>query len=194
MRFRTWIILSSAIAGFALALTARRLGLPVMAATAPQQVAATSDLSARITIPEGYRDWRLISVAILGPPNSDIRAVLGNDIAMSAYREGKLPFPNGTIIARLAWKQVKDPASDDALSHEPLSSDAIQKLLSGSFEAGSPTNLQFMVRDATKYASTGGWGFAQFTDGKPDPIVQRSCWSCHAQATDRGFVFTRYSP
>jgi Cytochrome P460 len=158
-----------------------RLGLP-------------AGLSAGITIPQGYRDWKLISVATLGPPDNDIRAVLGNDIAIGAYREGKLPFPNGAIIARLAWKQSKDPASDNALSHEPLNSGSIQKLLSGSFAAGSPTNVQFMVRDSTQYASTGGWGFAQFTGGKPDAIVQRSCWSCHALAPERGFVFTRYSP
>ncbi|MGA8324871.1 MAG: cytochrome P460 family protein [Candidatus Cybelea sp.] len=181
VRFRTWITIGSAIAAVVLALAARIPGLPVMAATG-------------ITIPQGYRDWMLISVAILGPPNNDIRAVLGNDIAIGAYREGKLPFPNGAIIARLAWKQAKDPASDDALSHEPLSANSIGKLLSGTFVAGSPTNLQFMVRDSARYASTGGWGFAQFTDGKPDAIVQRSCWSCHALAPDRGFVFTRYSP
>jgi hypothetical protein len=26
-----------------------------------------------------------------------------NDIAIKAYREGKLPFPDGAIVARLAW-------------------------------------------------------------------------------------------
>lgn len=180
---RTAITIGGAIAGVALALALYRFVLPAMAVTAPG-----------ITIPSGYRDWTLISVAILGPPDSDIRAILGNDIAIRTYREGKLPFPDGAIIARLAWKQVKDPASDDALSHEPLSSDSIRKLLSGTFAAGSPTNLQFMVRESTKYASTGGWGFAQFTKGKPDAIVQRSCWTCHALAPERGFVFTRYSP
>ena len=37
-----------------------------------------------------------------------------------------------------------------------------------------------MVKDSTKYASTGGWGFAQFNDGKPaDAAVHNSCFSCH---------------
>jgi hypothetical protein len=27
-------------------------------------------------------------------------------------------------------------------------------------------NVQFMVKDSKKYAATGGWGFADFTDGK----------------------------
>ena len=37
---------------------------------------------------------------------NDLRAILGNDVAIKAYREGKLPFPDGTIIARLAWSYV----------------------------------------------------------------------------------------
>ena len=53
-------------------------------------------------IPPGYRDWRLISVAREEGILNDIRAILGNDIAIKAYREGKLPYPDGTIIARLA--------------------------------------------------------------------------------------------
>src|SRR5271165_274056 len=37
-----------------------------------------------------------------------------------------------------------------------------------SFVAGPATNgVQFMVKDSRKFASTGGWGFAQFNDGKP---------------------------
>jgi Cytochrome P460 len=50
-----------------------------------------------------------------------------------------------------------------------------------------------MVKDSTTYASTGGWGFAQFTNGKPDAIVPNNCLACHASAADRDFVFTSYS-
>src|SRR5262249_53058356 len=59
-----------------------------------------------IKIPSGYRDWTLISVSTVGGPASDTRAKLGNDVAIRAFREGKLPFSDGTIIARLAWKQA----------------------------------------------------------------------------------------
>ena len=55
-----------------------------------------------IKIPPGYRDWKLISVAHEEGNLNDLRALLGNDIAIKSYREGKLPFPDGTIIARLA--------------------------------------------------------------------------------------------
>src|SRR5689334_5196779 len=54
-----------------------------------------------IKIPAGYRDWHLISVKRLagaGGKLMQLRAELGNDIATKAYREGKLPFPNGSVI------------------------------------------------------------------------------------------------
>jgi hypothetical protein len=54
-----------------------------------------------IKIPAGYRDWKLISVAHEEGNLNDLRAQLGNDVAIKAYREGKLPFPDGTIIAAL---------------------------------------------------------------------------------------------
>src|SRR5580700_6791727 len=59
-----------------------------------------------VKIPPGYRDWGVISVAHEAGNNNDLRAVLGNDVAVKAYREGKLPFPDGAIIARLAWSYV----------------------------------------------------------------------------------------
>src|SRR5215470_131301 len=109
-----------------------------------------------VTIPPGYRDWRLISVAHEEGDLNDLRAILGNDVAITAYREGQLPFPDGAIIARLAWSY--DPSEEN------------NKVFgrSQSFVAGPPQNgVQFMVKDSRKYASTGGWGFAQFNDGKP---------------------------
>ncbi|SDS85050.1 cytochrome P460 family protein [Bradyrhizobium canariense] len=133
-------------------------------------------------IPEGYRDWRLISVAHEEGSLNDIRAILGNDVAIKAYREGKLPFPDGTIIARLAWSYVASEENNKAFGRPQ------------SFVAGAPTNVQFMVKDSRKYASTGGWGFAQFNDGKPTDMVVQDCFSCHVPVKARDFVFTRYSP
>jgi hypothetical protein len=62
--------------------------------------------------------------------------------------------------------------------------------------AGHPKNgVQFMVKDAKKYASTGGWKYAQFDDGKPltDAAALQSCFECHKAVTDRDYVFTRYA-
>jgi hypothetical protein len=159
--------------------------------------------NSNIDLPAGYRNWQLISVAALGPPFNDIRAKLGNAIALEDFRRRTIPYRDGAIIVRLAWKQSKDSQTNSALSREPqfkgLSPDAIAKDLSQSFEAGAPTNVQMMVKDSKKYAATGGWGFAQFTNGKRDTIItsprdSRSCFACHAPAKATDFVFTRYAP
>jgi hypothetical protein len=152
-----------------------------------------------ITVPSGYRDWTMISVAQVGPPLNDLRVKLGNDIAIKAYRERTRPFPDGTIIARLANRQVRSEENDKvfraAAQKQGLTAEQIETLLAGSSVAGPPTNVQFMVKDSKKYASTGGWGFAEFTNGMPDgEAVHRTCFSCHAPAKDRDFVFTDYSP
>ncbi|HEX8679228.1 MAG TPA: cytochrome P460 family protein [Chthoniobacterales bacterium] len=136
-----------------------------------------------ITLPDGYRDWKLISVAREEGDIQDIRAILGNDIAVKAYRESKLPFPDGTIIARLAWSLDSSEENNKAFGREQ------------SFVAGAPKNgVQFMVKDSAKYASTGGWGFAQFDNGKAaSEAVHSKCFACHKPAEARDFVFTRYS-
>jgi hypothetical protein len=136
-----------------------------------------------ITIPNGYRDWRLISVAREEGDLNDIRAILGNDVAVKAFRDGTGTFPDGTIIARLAWAHVPSEENNKVFGRAQ------------SFVAGAPKNgVQFMVKDSKKYASTGGWGFAHFDDGKlADEAAHKSCFSCHKPAA-RDYVFTRYSP
>jgi hypothetical protein len=150
-----------------------------------------------ITIPAGYRDWQLISVGHLTGGNLDgsggklmqLRAQLGNDIAIKAFREGTLPFPDGAIIAALHWDEV--------------SSDDNNKVLAGGFPgaglqssvAGSAANVQFMVKDSKRYASTGGWGFADFKNGKPgNEALHQTCFPCHQPAKDHDFIFNHYAP
>jgi hypothetical protein len=98
-------------------------------------------------IPPGYRDWKLISVAREEGSLNDIRAILGNDKAIKAYRDGKASFPDGAIIARIAWSHDASEENNKVFGRPQ------------SFVAGLPKNgVQFMVKDSTKYASTGGWG------------------------------------
>jgi hypothetical protein len=151
------------------------------------------------TVPQGYRDWSMVSVARVGAPLNDLRVKLGNDIALKAYREKTLPFPDGAIIARLAYHQAISEENNSVFrasaERQGLPPEAVNKLLADSFIAGAPTNVQVMVKDSKKYASTGGWGFAQFTNGKPDGgAVLQTCYSCHAPAKDSDYVFTRYAP
>ena len=134
-------------------------------------------------IPPGYRDWRLISVAHEEGNLNSFAAVLGNNVAIKAYREGKLPFPDGTIIAALHYGHVPSDENNKVFGR------------SQSFVAGAATNIQFMVRDSKKYSATGGWGFAHFEDGKPgDEALKYTCFPCHNQAKARDLVFTRYAP
>jgi Cytochrome P460 len=64
-----------------------------------------------------------------------------------------------------------------------------------SFVVGSPVNIQVMMKDSKKYAATGGWGLADFKDGKPgDKALHEACFPCHVPAKDRDYVFTHYAP
>ena len=65
----------------------------------------------------------------------------------------------------------------------------------GSYVEGARKGIAVMVKDAKKYAATGGWGFAFFDkDGKPvAEAAMKSCSPCHAKAS-RDFVFTQYAP
>jgi hypothetical protein len=138
------------------------------------------------TIPPGYRDWKVVSVAHEAGALNDIRAVIGNDIAIKAYREGKQSFPEGAIVGRIAWAYVASDENNKALGQEQ------------SFVAGSPTDtyLQFMVKDSKKYAATGGWGYSSFDkDLKPtDEAAMKKCFPCHQAIKDRDFIFSRYAP
>jgi hypothetical protein len=90
-----------------------------------------------VELPPGYRDWRLISVAHEEGTLNDLRAILGNDIAIKADREGRLSYPDGAIIARLAW------------SYDPLEESSEAFGQPQSYVAGPPKNgVQFMVKDS----------------------------------------------
>lgn len=134
-------------------------------------------------IPPGYRDFRLVSVAHEAGGLNSIGAVLGNDVAIRAYREKKLPYPDGTIIAALHYTHTPNEENNKIFGQAQ------------SFTPGTPTNIQFMIKDSKKYAATGGWGFGHFgADGKPGgEALMKTCFPCHAKES-RDFVFTRYAP
>ena len=67
-------------------------------------------------------------------------AILGNGLAIKAYRGGKLPFPDGTIIAALHYSHIPSEENDKVFGGRQ------------SFVPGPPTNGQFMVKDSKKYS------------------------------------------
>jgi hypothetical protein len=128
-----------------------------------------------VTIPQGYRQWEFIAPSLEADPLNELRIILGNPVAIKAYREGTLPFPDGAILAKLAWKKV--PSTEFGAASVP----------------GDPTTVQFMVKDSKKYAATGGWGFGRFINGRPASEAQhQTCFACHqALVKNHDLVFTR---
>jgi hypothetical protein len=131
-----------------------------------------------VTIPQGYRQWQMIAPAEEAAPLDELRVVLGNPIAIKAVWNATLHFPDGTILAKLAWKRVSSTESKTATF------------------PGAATTFQFMVKDSRKYSATGGWGFGRFINGKPTGEAQhQTCFACHqANVKDHDLVFTRLAP
>lgn len=136
------------------------------------------------TMPSGYREWQWISSAHEEGNLNSLGAVLGNDVAIKAYREQKLPFPDGAIIAALHYRHTPSEENNKVFGQAQ------------SFVPGTPTNVQFMVKDSKKYAATGGWGFGHFNkDGTTgNEALMKSCFPCHEKTQASDLVFTHYAP
>jgi hypothetical protein len=159
----------------ALGILAAAMGSSSLAAAVIASSDATDSRDASpifgLTIPNGYRQWELIAPALA--PLNELRVVLGNSSAIEAYRIGTLLFSDGTVLVKLAWKQVQSP------EFEPAS------------VPGAPTTVQVMVKDSKKYPTTGGWGFGRFIE----EMQHRTCFACHeARVKAQDFVFTRFAP
>lgn len=165
-----WIVILAA--GTPLAILAGSLA---WAARGPAPEAAASPIYG-VSVPDGYRSWQLVGVAQETGALDELRAVVANGTAIAAYKAGTLPFPDGTVLVKLAWK--REPSKEFAPA----------------FVSGQPTTVQVMVKDSRRYAATGGWGFGRFIDGKPaDEAQHQTCFACHeANVRDHDFVFTRY--
>jgi len=130
-----------------------------------------------IELPENYRNWRVIAVSHR-LDNNTLRIILGNDTAVAAARAGHTnPWPDGTILGKTVWKDMTHPAWEKAI-------------VPGEF-----VHAEFMFKDAERWASTGGWGFARWKgrDLQPygaDPTFVQECFSCHTPVKDNDYVFT----
>lgn len=131
-----------------------------------------------IAFPAGYQDWRVIGVSHR-EDNKTLRVVFGNDKAIAAARAGKTnPWPDGAILGKVVWKDTANPDWEKAT-------------VPGKF-----VHAEFMFRDAKKYASTGGWGWARWKglDQKPfgkDANSAQTCVACHTPVKNNNWVFTR---
>ena len=131
-----------------------------------------------IGIPEGYRDWRILAPSHR-TDNNTLRVIVGNDDAIRAAREGRTnPWPDGAILGKIVWKDT---------THEAWPAATVP---------GTFVHAEFMIKDHTKYADTGGWGFARWVgpEQKPygkGPEFVRECFGCHLPVKNSDYVFTR---
>jgi len=130
-----------------------------------------------LRLPEGYQDWRVIAPSHR-TDNNTLRAIVGNDIAVKAARSEKVnPWPDGTILGKLVWKDRQDEHWEKAT-------------VPGDF-----VHAEFMYKDSAQHKKTGGWGFARWVgmEQKPygkDAEFSQECYGCHLPVKGRDFVFT----
>ena len=127
----------------------------------------------------GYEDGSVVSSA---RQEEVLKVIVANPAMIKAFKAGipgnSQTFPEGSMIVKLQWKPKKS-------SEAPFAVD-VPDVFKQAF---------VMEKDSKRFPKTGGWGYAQFNDGKPaNETVQSSCFPCHQAASGPDFVFTRYSP
>lgn len=131
-----------------------------------------------IDLPKGFRNWRLIGVSHR-VDNQSLRAILGNHIAISAARKGRTdPWPDGSILAKIVWK------------------DRIHENWKDATVPGGLVHAEFMVKDKKRFGRTGSWGFARWKGEQLEPYgdnasFAQECFQCHGAAKQTDHVFTR---
>lgn len=128
-----------------------------------------------ITFIPDYKNWVPIS-STQREDNGTMRIIFGNDIAIKAIKEHQTnPWPNGTILAKVAWDQLTDNR--------------------GNITPGVFKQVEYMIKDDHKYRSTAGWGWARFKTPKFEPYGKTpsfttECINCHRPMENNDFVFT----
>ncbi|MDE1176934.1 MAG: heme-binding domain-containing protein [Edaphobacter sp.] len=128
-----------------------------------------------IAYPQDWKNWKAISTTDRFD-NHTMRIIFGNDVAVRAIAEHRInPWPDGTIFAKSAWQQQPDA--------------------DGNTRAGAFLQVEFMIKDSAKYASTRGWGYARWRgmDLKPygkDAGFTAECVGCHNPVRHNDYVYT----
>ena len=140
-----------------------------------------------VQFPTGFRNWYGVNTLIVTKDSSLFTQIPGmhmiyvNAKGLETLKNGgPFPYPDGTVFA------------DDV--HDFMLKD-------GTYVEGAKQAVGTMVRDAKKYAATGGWGFQAFAGGDPSkPLIPdrahatQACFTCHIPQKDHGFTFSTYIP
>ncbi len=128
-----------------------------------------------LPIDPDFENWKPISTTDRGDNNS-LRLILANDVAFRAAQSGNLsPWPNGSRLAKIAWQQE---VASDGLVHP-----------------GRFIQVELMVKGASDYKETAGWGWGRWRglDLRPygkDTRFVNECTGCHMPVRGNDFVYT----
>jgi hypothetical protein len=153
--------------------------LALLAASAPLYLSDnnSSETSAEVPYPEGYRRWVHVRSGLTGPESPSFKTTGGlhhiyaNDKAIEGYKAGR--FPEGSIIVY----DLLEVKTKDGITTE-----------------GRRRYITVMHKDSQRYTDTSGWGFEVFlkdsrTDRTVGPKAKTQCYECHASQKDKDFVF-----
>jgi hypothetical protein len=135
--------------------------------------------AATVPYPENFRSWSHVKSGVIGPQHEQfaslggIHHVYANEAAMAGYRTRQFPEKSVIVFEWLEWRE-KD----------------------GAFQEGPRRQVDVMMKDTQRYASTGGWGFQRFvkdsrTDLASSPSPQQ-CFACHDKLKQDGLVLSKY--
>ena len=146
-------------------------------------VQASTPATKAIAFPDGYRQWVHVKSGLIDDPAHPAYASFGgvhhiyaNEAAMQGYR-GSATFPDGAVLVY------------DLLE--------LRKQADGTTDQGPRRHVDVMVKDAKRFAATGGWGYEEFFPGDPKtatltPKAQAGCAACHTANAPRDHVFSDF--
>jgi hypothetical protein len=139
---------------------------------------------------KGYEGWQFIGVSHGG---DKLAVILGNPAMIDAFKAGApgngKPFPDGAKMAKIHWIAT----ANESAPGQPL-------------QPGALHDVDFMVKDARRFADSGGWGYAEFefepasdtfrpgteSDMPPQANDAKCGFACHTIAKNHDYVFTPY--
>ena len=137
----------------------------------------------------GYEGWQVVATS----QNAKlVAAILANPEMIEAYKAGipgnGKPFPDGAKMAKIHWNPKKN------------------QYFPNTTVPGTQHDVDFMVKDSTRFADSGGWGWAVFNydaasdtftpgtlaDEPPQANDAKCGFACHTLVEKRDYVFTEY--
>lgn len=156
-----------------------RLSLVLLGSLLGLQASISADAPS-VVYPDGYRTWAHVKSGFIGPKHKSFAQsggfhhVYANAAAMQGYRTRE--FPEGSVIV-FDWLESRD--KDD-----------------GSIAEGPRRQIDVMVKDSQRFATSGGWGFQRFVKDSrtelADSPTPQQCFECHDKLKNDGLVLSSY--